>query len=586
MPHRADPVGCLPAQDTQDTPSTQEEGSNSAKAGFGIPLGALLAVPPLNRASILAGADGLDRPVTGVNVLEAPDIANWLGGHDLVITTGYALRETPHAFGNIIRELNEGQASGLGVKLNRFLNTLPEEAISLANELHFPLLSIPYDVKWIEIIEQVTSRLLRHQADLLERAEAVHRQLCDLLLSHCSLTDIVGRFAEIVGRRAALLSANGHPLAVSTAFPPTEIAILKNQVCAHQAAARSESPAPASMATPAGSYTCLPVAIGTAKPSAFLIFEQAEDYLSNYVARSVATLISLQIQRMQTLQQIKTKVRDDFLRDLLDGSLRAFPADSLHRRVRALGWDLREGIAAIAIAIPGLTEITVGLEGEDEQIQLYFEQIRSILSPLGKEPVVVSGGHAIILATPQGNERPEQTVSHTARLALTRLQEQLGLCCAAGVGSLCDLAEAHKSYAEAREALRIGSRLKGPGHITLYSELGVYRVLRTEDKVAAKFCSEYLGPLLQYDEKHHTELLKTLSTYFAQGCDPRRTAKSLFVHYQTVRYRLGQAFKILGIDQSDPEALLNLRVALKIMATWGNEECDTGTRSLPPRRPD
>jgi purine catabolism regulator len=516
----------------------------------------------------LAGAGGLDRPVTGVNVLEAPDIANWLGSNDLVLTTGYAFREEPAILTEVVRQLNDRHASGLGVKLNRFLTSLPEETLRLADELDFPILSIPYDTKWISIIDKVTSGILRLQADLLDRAEEIHRSLCDLLLSDCSLSDIVNGFARVCGCRAALVEPTGTILSVSKSFPSAEIRQLRERL--GQAVRRDGEPSPAEPAilTIEGrQYSSLPVLLSPSRCHSYLVCEQMNDYLTDYVARSVVTFISLQAQKMQTNEHISARVRDDFLRDLLDGSLHA-PTEAFRKRTQAFGWDLDRGAAVIAVALPRFTEITASLEG-DEEIQLFMEQIRSALREVAEGPVVVAGGHAIILQSPSRGARPEKGAVQAAEAAIGELRQVVDYPCSAGIGSFGELPEVHRSYSEAKEALTIGLRLKGPGHVTHYSELGVYRVLRTDDRATVGFCREYLQPLIDYDKEHNASLIGTLNAYFAAGRDVKATSKALFLHYQTVHYRLRKAFQLLGINPSEPEAILNLQIALKIAAVEG-----------------
>ena len=74
----------------------------------------LLTAQELAETELIAGAGGLDRPVRGVNVMEAPDIARWLRGGELLLSTGYQFREQPDDFDDLVIALHEAGAAALG----------------------------------------------------------------------------------------------------------------------------------------------------------------------------------------------------------------------------------------------------------------------------------------------------------------------------------------------------------------------------------------------------------------------------------------------------------------------------------------
>ena len=90
------------------------------------------------QAELVAGAEGLDRPVAFYDMMEQPDIKPWLRKELLLITTGYAIRKDKEAVLTLIRDLNEAGASALAIK-TRFFDRFPQEALELADSLHFPL---------------------------------------------------------------------------------------------------------------------------------------------------------------------------------------------------------------------------------------------------------------------------------------------------------------------------------------------------------------------------------------------------------------------------------------------------------------
>ncbi|MFY9719874.1 MAG: helix-turn-helix domain-containing protein [Candidatus Cybelea sp.] len=135
-----------------------------------------------------------------------------------------------------------------------------------------------------------------------------------------------------------------------------------------------------------------------------------------------------------------------------------------------------------------------------------------------------------------------------------------------GVGTVEPLASLYRSGATARAALTIGRRLFGPGHVASYEELGAYSLLYEGADVARlrAFAAEVLAPLRAYDEKHQTELERTLKLYFGVGQNVKTASESLNVHRHTVFYRLRQIAEITSRSLENPHDQLTLRMAMAI----------------------
>ena len=137
-----------------------------------------------------------------------------------------------------------------------------------------------------------------------------------------------------------------------------------------------------------------------------------------------------------------------------------------------------------------------------------------------------------------------------------------------GVGTRVPVMALQQSIAEAEAALTIARRLHGAGRVGVYEDLGVYPLLLAGASADAlrEFASRSLAPLRAYDEKHQTELERTLRLYFAVGENVKTAASQLSVHRHTVFYRLRQIGEICGCKFDDPHDQLTLRMATAIDA--------------------
>jgi len=99
-----------------------------------------------------------------------------------------------------------------------------------------------------------------------------------------------------------------------------------------------------------------------------------------------------------------------------------------------------------------------------------------------------------------------------------------------------------------------------------YGELGVKRLLYLiiDHPEVDRFYKEALSPLEAYDEEWETDLLDSLRVYVNEGANLNSTARALFIHRHTLRYRLEQIADILKVDIDSQEVLLNLQIAFLI----------------------
>src|SRR5215207_2639188 len=121
--------------------------SASAKTAEPQPVGLtvreVLAAPCLLEARVLAGATGLDRVVSRLNVMEVPDILPWVKPHELLLTTGYPLREDPESLVGLICELDDRGVSAVAIKLHRYLDEVPAGMLAEADRRGLPVIEFP-----------------------------------------------------------------------------------------------------------------------------------------------------------------------------------------------------------------------------------------------------------------------------------------------------------------------------------------------------------------------------------------------------------------------------------------------------------
>jgi sugar diacid utilization regulator len=238
--------------------------------------------------------------------------------------------------------------------------------------------------------------------------------------------------------------------------------------------------------------------------------------------------------------------------------------------------EAKEDAAARGIALaPGYVAVSVEADGLDETVaaQRNAEIRRVCLDTLGTrtgDVVVVERGGGFFFLVPAPLEVDAEN-ARTAATLIPRGVQRAGLDVkvVGGVGRHAEMLHVAQSVDQAREAMIIARRMFGGGRVMPYDELGVYPLLHrtgaTREDWRA-FATRVLEPLRAYDEKHQTELVRTLQLFFDVGQNIKEAAGRLNVHRHTVFYRLRQIGEIGRLDLDSPHDQLTVRAALAVDA--------------------
>ena len=115
----------------------------------------LLAQEYFKEFHVIAGQKGLSREVQCVAVMDAPDALRWTKGKELIMTSGYALSKDPYCLERNFQEGVAQLATGLMIKRQRYLDVIPDHLIELFGRYDVPLISMPFEIGFMDVINQV-----------------------------------------------------------------------------------------------------------------------------------------------------------------------------------------------------------------------------------------------------------------------------------------------------------------------------------------------------------------------------------------------------------------------------------------------
>ncbi|MFJ6994414.1 helix-turn-helix domain-containing protein [Streptomyces sp. NPDC003090] len=120
------------------------------------------------------------------------------------------------------------------------------------------------------------------------------------------------------------------------------------------------------------------------------------------------------------------------------------------------------------------------------------------------------------------------------------------------------------AYAEARRCLDALALLGRTGEGAAADDLGFLGLLLADARDIDGFVERTIGPVVAYDRRRGTDLVRTLDAYFATGRSPARTKDVLHVHVNTVAQRLERVARLLGDDWQSPDRALEVQLALRL----------------------
>ena len=92
-------------------------------------------------------------------------------------------------------------------------------------------------------------------------------------------------------------------------------------------------------------------------------------------------------------------------------------------------------------------------------------------------------------------------------------------------------------------------------------------IFANEPETVKNYCLQVLGTIIEHDKKYGTDLLDTLRILLDNSCSWTTTANQMYVHVNTVYYRMFKVQKLLNVDFSLFETRLHLYTAIRAWDT-------------------
>ena len=540
----------------------------------------LFIVDAFLEANVIAGHKGLNRKVTSIEISEAPDVTHFLAENSLLLTTGFAFKDDPRKLGNLISQLNQHPCAGMAIKLQRFINEIPKEVVDLANRLEFPIIQIPPSLTIGNVAHQMLSFLWNNKIEELFYAIHIHKKFTDMMIKGYNLQSLIENLGSFLKCPVLLLNPLGDVISSSRHFQRVKMKLLKENIV-EIFKSNLEEYSEKSMVTiqdPSSDYSSLSLNVFQVKtrhpyPSLLLIFNAEKlPYPSSQLAiEQASTVISFTLLKNEAIRESSRLLENNFFGSLVDGNISS--KEEVIYRGKQFGLMDKANYICIVFKIDEEKENNfpeISDRSYDFLYDVLYDLFNKSISKFNKDSILFMKNDYFVSII----QTTDDNLSASIRGKLEEFQEvafsTLKASLSFGVGNVVnDISYIPITYTEAVEAWKKGEDLYHKKFINMYETKQLMELIHFIPKENLKnFYENTLRSLSYPKTKDEEDLINTLIVYLENNCEITITAKKLYIHRNTVKYRIAKCEDILGYSVHEPQNSLHLRMALVMKAVF------------------
>lgn len=542
---------------------------------MGIWLKEAMTIEPFSRAELVAGEKGLDRMVVSANMQEVPDVDRWLAGGEILFTAGYAFESMEQAC-SLMERLDAKGVAAMVIKPGQYLEDVPQKMIEKANKLNFPLFRLPSEIPYMDCILPIVMRITNEHQFAIDRTERIYNQLLQTLLEKKGIRGICMLLQQVIGHPVFIYSPQGQILSCMPHNDKKAVKQSEREFRVFLKTGKQNRMLPG-RCNLFDNGICIPCFSGDERLS-YLVLECMADEISNSdltACENSSSMIALAILQERSLIEKEQKIHAQLLEDML---LKKYSdPEIIRRRLAYINYALTDRYVICEIGPDDfeswlLDNMTEKNEAEIQNMKMAIKQeIRNDMHSISGHAIDMEDGVEMAVMFSLDITRDLAFFRKRIGNLLQKLHHDYkSLCFSAGFGrEVNSITKVDQSWKEAKLAKKAGKsfHLKSVRKITMFDELGCMSFLfpTINSPEMDRYYEECLGPLVAYDRDNGTDLIHTLEIYFENNQNVRKTSEVLFVHKNSVIYRIKKIEDILGESLSDYETCFNLQMCLRIL---------------------
>ncbi|MGX7023304.1 PucR family transcriptional regulator [Vagococcus hydrophili] len=534
----------------------------------------ILPVPRFSDFKLLTTIETTEIELKNVDISETPDIADFTSSHTLVLTTAMVYKDNQNGLKELIDSLVSINSAGLGIKVGRFIDEIDQEIIDYANEKSLAIIEIPVTHRLGSVLQKFSSFINQSKTEQISYALDIQKQFSNLILNDASLSKIVSEFNHSVNCPIILLDPFKEVISSSRDItelnlPPKEIVKrLKKQK------AFGIEQQTSSKFVDLGENNQVEVAVYPIKSNNYfpyyLIIISPENIpypVSEFAIDQALLVLSFVLLKNDKVLESKKQIKSDYFLNLIERQ-----QHNLIDEKNWLSYDTNFGVQLsqfyqiVYVTMDTTLSNSYKIKLNEEKMKLAYQWLEKKVTHFFNDALIFpekNSSHLIIMLQNKISQR--QVTDSLIQLA-GQLKEVLPIDLLFSCGQLCQSIDTiSTSLVEAKIIFEEGKHKKNINSVSFYKSKGILNLFDSmQPEEIRYFCQKLLKELAFPSESMYIELRKTLKTFLNNQCEITKTANELFIHRNTVKYRIDNCEEILGLDITSPENSLNLRLALEL----------------------
>lgn len=526
--------------------------------------------------TILTSESTLNHEITSVEVSETPDVSLYISDNVFLLTTAMVYKDRPQDLKDLINSLKAVKAAGIGIKVGRFIQTIPQEVIDYAESINFAVIEIPVIYPLGAILHRMLDFVWSKKQEQLVSAIEIQRKFSDLLINDVSTSRFIGELSKMLRAPIVLLNPFYDVVATSFHFNSTNY---RAEFFVEQLLSQSLKDKKSTIHSfilqdfqqQNVSVSMFSVNVNDLYPYYLLVFyPEKMPYPLSEVAIEQATMVL-------SFMLFKNQKIEEYIQERQSGHFRHFIRQQKDDTAKKKNW-LQVGERFGLIPSNYYQVVFVNRMGDDNfhnKVLLRTAEIHLLTSWLTSKldsqlPNTCIFHHKsrkyLMLLIQHENDNITELFTQIAK----ELYEKIGVSVAFSFGKVYHQVSAiNTSFLEAKLTYeKVKHHVPQPTiahYNSFYDAQDILSLFEQfdNDKVVY-FCETILKELAFPEDDYFKELRETLKVYLDHQCEISSTSKYLFVHRNTVKYRIERCEEILNYEFKDPKVSLNLRLALEL----------------------
>lgn len=529
-------------------------------------LNEILSVPQFKGLKLLNSNGDLSAEVTNLDITENNDIKHFTSNNSFILTTGVLFQDNQDNLKKLIKDLNDIHTAGLGIKVSRFLHEIEQDVIDFADAIEFPLIEIPESWNLGEITHEISSFISDSETGKLNYALQVQQELNQLLIKGFSIDTMIERMSKLLGVPIILFDPFKAPEAYSRHYRQGNALMAEHTkyfMNHYQDALTYDKN---NLVFENKDHVIFKVLGYTYFPY-YLMVSQVNKLsypFSLLTLEQVVSVLSFALYKNTKIQEAEENDINRFFESLVNNQNDQTLSIKKHADLLRQYYIYPSDYYQIIIC---------GIDTKNNLENSYYLNERHHLTFLWLKHKLTDIDSYISIYKLPSNDRFAILIQNRHEYYFDYLKkiqqsysEYFDDTISFGIGNeVTEFTQLPSSFFEANEAFENELLNHAKTFISQYHSKDIQELLQLipQEKLLP-FVKHTLGPLSYPKQKKDLELKQTLKVYMDNQCDITKTADKIFIHRNTVKYRINKCSNMIGTNIEDPVHSLNIRIALYV----------------------